>query len=67
VIGWSWAAFIVYVLALSGVTLFGFLGLIEYGHRAFLAPILMGLFFFYITWKIVSEDDEALPPPQRQR
>jgi hypothetical protein len=66
-IGWSWPAFVLYVLALSGMTLGGFLGLVEYGHPAFLAPVLMGLFFFYITWKIVAEEDGALPPPSRQR
>lgn len=66
-IGWSWGAFVVYVIALSMMTLGGLLGLIETGHRAFLLPTLMGLFFFYIAWNIVVEDNDRPPPSSQQR
>jgi hypothetical protein len=62
----SWGAFLVYVAALVMVTLGGFILLIESHHPAFLAPILMGLFFFYICWEIVVSDTEAAPPPSKQ-
>lgn len=66
-IGWSWGAFIVYVAALVLMTLGGFFGLIESGYRVFLVPVLMGLFFFYITWTIVVEDNDGPPPTSKQR
>lgn len=58
-IGFSWGAFLVYVFALLFVTGGGFWGLFMSGHPAFLAPILLGLFFFYLAWEaVVSRDDE---------
>ena len=51
---WSWGAFIVYVFALVFMVLGGLYGLFESGHPAFLAPVLMGLFFFYLTWEAVA-------------
>lgn len=64
---WSWGAFLVYLFALCLSVLGGFMGLVQSHHPAFLAPILMGLFFFYITWQIVAEDSEYLGPPSKQR
>ena len=61
-LGWSWSAFIVYVFALVFMVLGGLYGLYESGHPAFLAPILMGLFFFYLTWEAVVEDEDYAPP-----
>lgn len=66
-VGWSWSAFVVYMIGLVFMTLGGFVCLIEYGHPAFLAPILMGLFFLYITWQIFVEDNPVPPPGSRQR
>lgn len=66
---WSWGAYFVYVGALCLETLGGFMGLIASGgHPAFLAPVLMGLFFFYITWEIVVDEDDLVPPrpPSKQ-
>lgn len=51
-LGWSWGAFAVYVFALAFLVLGGFVGLIESRHPAFLAPIFLGLFFFYIAWEV---------------
>jgi hypothetical protein len=62
-ITWSWGAFFVYLGTLVLVTLGGFIGLIETRHPFFLAPILMGLFFFYVAWEAVA-DDGAPPPPR---
>lgn len=62
-IGWSWGAFLVYVGALVFMVGGGFWGLLESHHPAFLAPILMGLFFFYLTWEAVVEDSDELGPP----
>lgn len=62
----SWGAFLVYVGALVFMTLGGFILLVESHHPAFLAPILMGLFFFYICWEIVVGDVEAAPPRSKQ-
>jgi hypothetical protein len=64
---WSWGAFFVYLSALCLSVLGGFWGLVESRHPAFLVPILMGLFFFYITWKIVVDENEVLGPPSKQR
>ena len=66
-LGFSWGAFVVYVVALLFVTIGGVWGLIESGHPAFLVPILIGLFYFYLCWEAVVEDDEAPPrPPARK-
>ncbi len=65
-LSFSWAAFLVYVGALVFVTLGGIIGLVESHHPAFLAPILMGLFFFYITWEAVVET-EPTPPRSKHR
>lgn len=62
-IGWSWGAFFVYIVALVLITAGGFFGLIGTGNRYFLAPILVGLFFFYITWQATVEE-HASPPPR---
>ena len=61
-LGFSWGAFFVYVVALVIVVLGGFWGLYESHHPAFLAPILMGLFFFYLCWEAVVEDEDDAPP-----
>lgn len=61
-IGWSWGAFFVYLAALILITLGGFVGLIQSGSPYFLAPILMGLFFFYLAWEATVEDVDPLPP-----
>jgi fatty acid desaturase len=61
-LGFSWGAFFVYVVALIIVVLGGFWGLVESQHPAFLAPILMGLFFFYLCWEAVVEDPDDAPP-----
>jgi len=42
----------------------GFWGLFQSNHPAFLAPILLGLFFFYLCWEAVVET-EAAPPKSR--
>jgi len=56
-VSWSWGAYFLYVFALSFMVLGGLIGLFESKHPAFLAPIFLGLFFFYLTWEIVAEDD----------
>jgi hypothetical protein len=61
-IGFSWGAFVVYVFALSFLVIGGFWGLFESHHPAFLAPILLGLFFFYLCWEAVVEGSDAPPP-----
>jgi hypothetical protein len=66
-IGFSWGAFLVYLGALVFMLLGGLWGLIESGHPAFLAPILMGLFFFYLCWEAVVGRGDELPPRSRQR
>ncbi len=63
-LGFSWPAFVVYVLALT-LTLAvggGLWGLMESRHPAFLAPVLLGLFFFYLTWEAVVEGGDDMPP-----
>ncbi|MCA9822147.1 MAG: hypothetical protein KC482_06780 [Dehalococcoidia bacterium] len=62
-IGWSWPAFFVYLFALTLITGGGMIGLIASGSPYFLAPVLMGLFFFYITWQTTVED-QSTPPPR---
>lgn len=63
-LGFSWSAFLVYVVALTFMVLGGFWGLFESHHPAFLAPILLGLFFFYLCWEAVVETEPA-PPKSR--
>lgn len=65
-LGFSWGAFLVYLAALILMVMGGLWGLFESKHPAFLAPILMGLFFFYITWEAVVETEDAPPPPSKQ-
>jgi hypothetical protein len=65
-IGFSWGAFVVYVVALSLLVGGGFYGLFASHHPAFVAPILMGLFYFYLCWEAVVGGDEAPPPRSRQ-
>lgn len=60
-LSFSWGAFLIYLTALVMITLGGIIGLIESHHPAFLAPILMGLFFFYICWEAVVETEPAPP------
>ena len=62
-LGFSWGAFFVYVAALILVTLGGFWGLLQSHHPAFLVPIFIGLFYFYLCWEAVVEGDDAPPPP----
>lgn len=64
-LGFSWTAFVVYVAALMFVVGGGFVGLMSSHDAKFLAPILMGLFFFYLTWEAVVEDTDELPPPSK--
>jgi hypothetical protein len=52
-IGFSWPAFLVYLFAVTFITVGGLWGLFESRHPAFLAPVLMGLFFFYLCWEAV--------------
>lgn len=59
----SWGAFIVYLAALSFMVIGGLWGLFASGHPAFLAPILMGLFFFYLCWEAVV--GTTVDPPNR--
>lgn len=63
----SWGAFFVYVMALIFMVLGGLYGLFQSHHPAFLAPILMGLFFFYLCWEAVVETGDEVPPPHKQR
>ena len=63
---WSWPAFFVYLLALTLITGGGMIGLIMSGSPYFLAPVFMGLFFFYITWQATVEDEGAPPPRHGQ-
>ncbi len=57
-LGFSWGAFFVYIAALVFMTGGGFWGLLVSQHPAFLAPILVGLFFFYIAWEAAVGRDE---------
>jgi len=59
VLSFSWGAFVVYLAALCLMVLGGLWGLFESGHPAFLAPILLGLFFFYLCWEAVVGPPEA--------
>jgi hypothetical protein len=65
-LGWSWGAFLVYLAALVLVVLGGFYGLVASHHPAFLAPILLGLFYFYLCWEAVVETGAESPPPSKQ-
>lgn len=64
-IGFSWGAFLVYLAALTTVVGGGLWGLIQTGHPVFLAPTLLGLFFFYLCWEAVVETNGTLPPPNK--
>ena len=64
-LGFSWGAFFVYVAALIFVTLGGVWGLMESGHPAFLVPILIGLFYFYLCWEAVVDQDDFAPPSKK--
>ena len=66
-LSFSWGAFVVYVAALTFMVGGGFYGLLMSHHPAFLAPVLMGLFFFYLCWEAVVETGDEVPPPQKQR
>jgi hypothetical protein len=66
-LGFSWGAFVVYVVGLSFLVLGGLWGLFASHHPAFLAPILLGLFYFYLCWEAVVETGDSLPPPSKQR
>ncbi len=60
-LGFSWGAFCVYLFGLTFLVLGGFVGLVESHHPAFLAPILVGLFFFYLCWEAVVGPPEGRP------
>jgi hypothetical protein len=64
-LGFSWSAFLVYVVALMLCVGGGFICLIASGHPAFLGPILIGLFYFYLAWEAVVEDDSVSPTPPK--
>jgi len=64
-IGFSWGAFLIYLVGLVIVTGGGLFGLIITGHAAFLGPVLIGLFFFYLCWEAVVETNGSLPPPNK--
>jgi hypothetical protein len=64
-IPFSWGAFMVYLSALTLMVAGGLWGLYASGHPAFLAPILMGLFYFYLCWQAVI-GTEVDPPKQKQ-
>ncbi|MCC6382408.1 MAG: hypothetical protein IT304_07850 [Dehalococcoidia bacterium] len=66
-LSFSWGAFLVYVGALMFMVLGGLWGLYQSHHPAFLAPVLMGLFFFYLCWEAVVGREDDLSPPGRQR
>jgi len=66
-LSFSWGAFVVYVAALTFMVAGGFYGLLMSHHPAFLAPILMGLFFFYLCWEAVIDPLDEELPPQKQR
>lgn len=63
-LGFSWGAFFVYVTAITFMVLGGFWGLFQSHHPAFLAPILLGLFYFYLCWEAVVEGEDAPGPPK---
>ena len=63
-LGFSWGAFFVYVTAITFMVLGGFWGLFQSHHPAFLVPILLGLFYFYLCWEAVVEGEDAPGPPK---
>jgi hypothetical protein len=65
-LGFSWPAFLVYLFAVSFLTVGGLWGLFESRHPAFLAPVLMGLFFFYLCWEAVVGKNVDSRPPRRK-
>ncbi len=64
-LSFSWGAFLVYLSALTFMVAGGLWGLFASHHAAFLAPILMGLFFFYLVWEAVVGHE--VDPPARGR
>jgi hypothetical protein len=64
-LSFSWGAFCIYLFALIFMVLGGFIGLIESGHPAFLAPVLLGLFFFYLCWEAVVGPPETVKRRRR--
>lgn len=62
----SWAMFLVYLGAACFVTIGGLWGLFNSHHPAFLAPILMGLFFLYLLWEVVIGPVEDAPARPKQ-
>jgi hypothetical protein len=66
-LGFSWGAFVTYVIGLTIVVGGGMWGLFESKHPAFLAPILVGLFYFYLAWEAVVEDEDAPPAPPARK
>lgn len=63
-LGFSWSAFAVYVGAVCFMVLGGFWGLFASHHPAFLVPILLGLFYFYLCWEAVVEGEDSSGPPR---
>ena len=63
-LGFSFGAFLVYLAALCFMIMGGFIGLVKSGHPAFLAPILLGLFFFYLCWEATVGKDIDPPGPR---
>lgn len=66
-LGFSWGAFLVYVAALMICVGGGFIAMIASGSPYFLAPILIGLFYFYLAWEAVVEDGSSATPPRGQK
>ncbi len=66
-LGFSWGAFFVYLFALVFMVLGGFWGLFQSHHPAFLVPILLGLFYFYLCWEAVVEDGSSATPPRGKK
>ena len=64
-VSFSWAAFLVYLAAVTFMTAGGLWGLFQSEHPAFLAPILMGLFFFYLLWEAVV--GKEVDPAEKKR
>ncbi len=64
-LGFSWGAFCIYIGALTFMVLGGFFGLLQSHHPAFLIPILLGLFFFYLCWEAVVGPPESAPRRRR--
>lgn len=66
-LGFSWPAFLVYLFAVSFLTLGGLWGLFASENPVFLAPVLMGLFFFYLCWEaVVGRTVDSRAPRKRK-